>query len=62
MAAMENPGHFCSDLPAALPDEITQQLLTGSESTGQTVIICTVPPGSPSAEALNLLIDVATDD
>jgi cupin 2 domain-containing protein len=29
MAAMENPGHFCSNLPTALPDEISQTVLAG---------------------------------
>jgi transcriptional regulator with XRE-family HTH domain len=36
--------------------DVTQQLLTSSEASGQTVIICTAPQGSPSAEGLRLLL------
>ena len=39
--------------------DVTQQLLTNSESSGQTVVLCTAPQGSPSAEGLRILVDVA---
>jgi transcriptional regulator with XRE-family HTH domain len=39
--------------------DVTQQLLTSSEASGQTVIVCTAPPGSATAGALRMLVDLA---
>lgn len=39
--------------------DVTQQLLTSSESSGQTVILCTAPRDSRSAEGLRFLADFA---
>jgi len=35
--------------------EVTQQLLTSAETVGQTLVVCTAPAGSSSAQALRLL-------
>ena len=34
---------------------VTQQLLTTAQAPGQTLVICSAPRHSPSAEALSLL-------
>ncbi len=39
--------------------DVTQQLLASSETSGQTVVICTAPPESTSAGALRMLSDLA---
>jgi len=39
--------------------DVTQQLLTSAEAASQTLIVCTAPVGSPSAEGMRILVDMA---
>jgi len=39
--------------------DVTQQVLTSSGTSGQTLIACTASAGSPSSEALRNLVDLA---